>query len=99
MAVVSASELKAKASAYIARAERGEQVLITRHGRIVAQLCPPPLLSRDERDRARLEELARQGLVRLGTGNWEVFLARPKVRVEGNALVQAVLGEREESPW
>ena len=99
MAVVSLTDLKAKASEYVARAERGEQVLITRRGKIVAVLNPPPELSREERDRAHLEELARKGLVRLGTGRWDAFLKQPKVKLETNALVEAVLAEREESPW
>lgn len=100
MAVVPLSEFKAKASEYFARAERGEQLLVTRHGRIVAQVNPPPPLSREERDQARMEELARQGLVRLGTGKLPAdFWERPRPKLKDSALVRAVLAEREESPY
>ncbi len=100
MTVVNTSTFKAKASEYLARAARGEQILVTKHGKVVVQLCLPPEPTREERDRARLEELARQGRVRLGTGRLpRDFFARPRPILPTAALMQAVLDEREESPY
>jgi prevent-host-death family protein len=59
-------ELKSKLSEYLRLVAAGETVLVTDHGRVVAQLAPPPVyapptLSEDE----ALERLAAAGKVRL----------------------------------
>ena len=38
---VSVAEAKAKFSDLLKRAERGEEIAVTRHGKIVARLVPP----------------------------------------------------------
>lgn len=38
---VSVAEAKAKFSELIRRAEAGEEILVTRHGKVVARLLPP----------------------------------------------------------
>lgn len=52
-------ELKAKLSEYVREVKRGETVLVTEHGRVVAELVPPGTaapaeVSRDDRVRRRL---------------------------------------------
>lgn len=49
---VAIADLKDKASEFVASAERGEEFIITRHGKEVARLVPP---ARD--DRQELEEM------------------------------------------
>jgi prevent-host-death family protein len=66
MRAIGIRELKNKLSHYIRLVEAGEAVLVTDHGTVVAELCPPgpgttaPLPS-------GLETLARQGLATTGT--------------------------------
>ena len=45
MRVVNVKELKARLSAYLREADRGEVFLVTDRGRVVARLAPPPLES------------------------------------------------------
>jgi prevent-host-death family protein len=42
MRVVNVKELKARLSAYLREADRGEVFLVTDRGRVVARLAPPP---------------------------------------------------------
>lgn len=39
--IVNVKEIRANFADYIARAERGEEIVITRNGRVVARLVPP----------------------------------------------------------
>ncbi len=96
MATASISETKAKLSALLDRVKAGETVTITDRGVPVAQLAPLPASSVDWD--ARLQELARQGLVRLPTEELDVeaFLAMPRARSRESVL-EALLEERRES--
>jgi len=95
LTTVGVAELKASLSAFLARVKAGETVLVTNHGKPVAQIVPvPPIPSVWGR---HLEEMARTGLARLGTGRipdeyWD--MERPK-DPEGIALA-GLLQEREE---
>ena len=40
---VSITEARAKLSELVRRADAGEEILITRHGKVVARLLPPPM--------------------------------------------------------
>ena len=62
--VVSTAEAKNRLTELIRIVEGGEQVVITRHGRPVAQLAPPPA----ERRKARLGGM--KGRIRLLPG-WD----------------------------
>jgi prevent-host-death family protein len=90
------SQLKATLSAYLAKVKAGEEVIVLERGKPIAKLVPIP---RDgSADSAHLADLARAGLVRLGTGKlpkgfWKI--PRPKDR-RGKGL-QALLDERVES--
>jgi len=41
--IVSITEARAKLSELVRRANAGEEILITRHGKVVARLSPPPM--------------------------------------------------------
>ena len=56
-------ELKDNLSEYVRRAEAGERIAITAHGRVVAMLVPADR-GLSGRRRSRLDELIDQGLVR-----------------------------------
>jgi prevent-host-death family protein len=43
---ISIAEAKAKFSELVKRAEAGEEILVTRHGKVVARLSPPQAASR-----------------------------------------------------
>ena len=52
MRQVSATEAKARLAALLREVQSGETVAITRHGRIVAHLTPPPDAERETRQAA-----------------------------------------------
>ncbi len=89
------SELKATLSEQLARVKAGEEVVVTERGRPIAKIVP--LSSETMGLSAHMSELARNGLIRLGTGKfskdtWK--LPRP-VDKRGEAL-KALLDEREQ---
>ena len=96
MATASISETKAKLSALLDRVKAGETVTITDRGVPVAQLAPLPASSVDWD--ARMQELARQGLVRLPEEKLDLewFLSRPLPKSKESVL-EALLEERRES--
>ena len=59
MITVGAFEAKTHLSSLLERVERGEEVLITRHGKVVARLVPAAIIDRARVDEAiaRLKEL------------------------------------------
>lgn len=58
MASVSVREFAYNPSAMFARVEHGETVEVTKHGKVIAVLIPPP------RHRSRHDELVAQGAIR-----------------------------------
>jgi prevent-host-death family protein len=101
MTVVSVSVLKAKLSEYIGRAKAGEEVLVTEHGKPVVTLNA--IKSCDAAaggERARMQRLAAQGLVKLGKGRISAeFFEREPVKLKHGSAAEAVLAEREEAPY
>lgn len=89
------SELKATLSEQLARVKAGEEVVVTERGRPIAKIVP---LSGETMGRsAHMSELARNGLISLGTGKiskdiWK--LPRPSDK-RGRGL-QALLDERDQ---
>jgi prevent-host-death family protein len=67
------AEFKDRLSELVAAANRGEEILITRHGKVTARLLPPEQNSEERRQRARraLERMAR---------------ARDRMRAEGRTV-------------
>jgi len=89
------SKLRATLSEQLARVKAGEEVVITRRGRPIAKIVP--LFGETKELSPHMSELARNGLIRLGTGKiskdiWK--LPRP-VDKRGQAL-KALLDEREQ---
>jgi prevent-host-death family protein len=93
MATVTVTELKARLSEKLRLVQRGEELLVTEHGRVVARILP----ARDIDDE-RLS-LAKAGLLRLGSGGSMMDLLGTLERSSDpdGALLAALLAEREES--
>jgi prevent-host-death family protein len=85
MTSVGIKELKAKLSSYIDKVNRGEQVIITEHGREVAVMVP---ISK--------ERLTIRALVETGRAHWSGGKPRglKGIRVKGRPLSETVLEER-----
>ena len=85
MTSVGIKELKAKLSSYIDKVNRGEQVIITEHGREVAVMVP---ISK--------ERLTIRALVETGRTHWSGGKPRglKGIRVKGRPLSETVLEER-----
>lgn len=95
MKTAAVSTLKATLSACLAKVKAGEEVIVTERGKPIAKLVPVPRSG--EVGSAHLLDLARAGLVRLGSGKlpagfWK--MQRPRDR-RGLAL-RALLSERAE---
>lgn len=93
------AQLKARLSEYLSRVKAGEEVLVTDRGRPVARLVPVGVgyVPDDEAELARLREMEREGLVRLGSGKLpEGFFEKERPADPGGILRKAVLEEREE---
>lgn len=88
------SKLKATLSEYLARVKAGEEVIVTERGKPIAKIVP---LGRDQAAvPAHLLELARAGLVRLGSGKLpKGFWKMPRPADPHGAAVKALLEERE----
>lgn len=93
MASVSVREFAYNPSAIFARVEHGETVEVTKHGRVIAVLVPPP------RAGSRYDELVAAGVVRpaergLTTGELDKFT---RIDVPNDVDPLAVLLEMRES--
>lgn len=69
MRAVGLRELKNHLSAYVKRVRRGDEVLVTDRGTVVAMLIKPRAAPRGGDVQASLEELARHQELRLGISN------------------------------
>lgn len=79
MQTVGVRELKNKLSEYLRRVRLGESVLVTDRGEVVAELLPPGHGRVDPAVPEGLRELARRGLVTLGsTSGAGVYPALPR---------------------
>ncbi|MBX3330601.1 MAG: type II toxin-antitoxin system prevent-host-death family antitoxin [Nitrospira sp.] len=88
------SALKATLSVCLAKVKAGDEVLVVERGKPIAKLAP---LSKASHENDALRDLARAGLVRLGTGKlpagfWK--LPRPNDRTRRG--LQALLADRAE---
>ncbi len=102
MVTVSVGDLREKLGEYLERVRAGEEVLVTEDGKVPVSLRVDgaEMTGEQRRERARMERLAAQGLVRLGTGRISPdFFKREPVRLKHGSAVEAVLAEREESPY
>ena len=88
------SKLKATLSAHLARVKAGEEVIVTERRKPIAKIVP---ISRNQAVvPAHLLELARAGLVRLGSGKLpKGFWKMPRPADPAGAVLRALLEERE----
>jgi antitoxin (DNA-binding transcriptional repressor) of toxin-antitoxin stability system len=85
MKAVGVRELKNRLSEYLRMVRRGEEILVTDRGTVVAEIRPPGRHYADTRFPALLE-LAREGGVRLGPPNRaELYPALERLLPEGEA--------------
>jgi len=90
-------ELKNRLSEYVRDVRRGERVLVTDRGEVVAELVPPQLDRSAAGMPARVEALARQGLATLGKPNDPRTYRRMKPALKPGraaALLDAERGSR-----
>ena len=69
MRKVGLRDFKNRLSAYVRLVRRGDIVLVTDRGQVVAELRPPAVAPSDLSDRAGLAGLAQKGLLTLGAPN------------------------------
>jgi antitoxin (DNA-binding transcriptional repressor) of toxin-antitoxin stability system len=96
MRTVGIRELKNRLSEYVRLVRRGEEILVTDRGVVVAELRPPGSRAADVPHPA-LAEAARQGRVRIGAPNRpDLYPPREPRLPEGTAeeLLDWVRGER-----
>jgi prevent-host-death family protein len=93
-------ELKAQLSSYLRDVARGETVLVTDRGRVVAELRPPGAADRD----ASPEELRRRALIASGRlrpatapGSYDMTRA-PRIGLPPGTAQALLDAEREEGP-
>jgi prevent-host-death family protein len=86
---IGARELKMRLGTYLREVQEGTTIVVTEHGRPVAELRP---YTPAESLEARLDELAAQGVVTLGSGSLSPFAP---LAAEGS-LADAILEERED---
>ena len=85
MTSVGIKELKAKLSSYIDKVNKGDQVIITEHGKEVAMIIP-----------ITKERKAIRTLIDSGKAHWAGGKPKglPGVRIKGRPLSETILGER-----
>lgn len=79
MAVTGIRALKDHLSRYIRRAEGGERIAVTAHGRVVAELVPPA--ARGQSRRSRWDELIAAGVLRPPIEAGDPFEGWPTIRL------------------
>ncbi len=87
-------ELKNQLSRYVRRAEAGERVAVTAHGRVVAELCPP---ANGYGERTALDELVAAGLARPPVESGDPLAGWPTIRLPRGtaaALIDDSRGEK-----
>ena len=97
MKAVGLRELKNRLSEYVRQVRRGEGVLVTDRGEVVAELAPPGRVAGETLVPSGLAALASQGLVTLGAPNSaEVYQPLSRLLPAGRAFhfLDAERGDR-----
>ena len=89
-------ELKDNLSRYIRRIEAGERILVTAHGRVVAELVPPGAGSRAA-PRRRFDELVATGVVRPPVEVGDPFEDWPDIRLPRGTAADLIDSDRGEA--
>ena len=94
MKTAAVSKLKASLSEYLTRVKAGEEVIVTERGKPIAKIIP---IGRDQAEfPPHVLELARAGLIRLGSGKIpKGFWKMPRPADPTGAVLKALLEERE----
>ena len=89
-------ELKDNLSEYVRRAEAGERIAVTAHGRVVAELGPADARARGRR-LTRLEQMIADGRARPALGNpADLFDGWPIARLPKGTAAALIDADREE---
>ena len=90
------SELKATLSEILTHVKAGEEVIVTERGTPIARILP--LSCKDGKTPSHLLELAKAGLIRLGSGKLpNKFWEMPRPNDRKNMGLKYLLQERDES--
>ena len=96
MASTGIRELKDHLSRYVRRIEAGERIVVTAHGRVVAELVPPaqkPGVAR----RSRYDELVANGVIRLALEGGDPLEEWPDIRLPAGTAAQLIDSDRGEA--
>lgn len=97
MKKASVSETKNRLSAILDQVKEGQTFLITEHGRVVARLEPVRSSESKNAEEAKLAELERRGLIKLGGRVPLEFFKKSRARLsKGFSAVTELLREREQ---
>ncbi len=87
-------ELKDHLSRYLRRIEAGERIAVTAHGRVIAELVPPALVS--GAGRRRYDDLLASGVIQPATEDGDPLEGWPDIRLPrgtAGALIDSDRGE------
>jgi prevent-host-death family protein len=94
MATVTVTELKARLSEKLRDVQRGEELLVTDHGRVIARILPARDLD------AEAVALARAGVLRLPEKSMTLeFLEQLEVPEDPKGLLASALEEERQEGW
>jgi prevent-host-death family protein len=88
-------ELKDNLSRYIRRIEAGERIVITAHGRVVAELVPPGAKTRG--GPSRFDELVASGVIRPPLEAGDPTEGWPDIRLPAGAAAELIDADRGEA--
>jgi antitoxin (DNA-binding transcriptional repressor) of toxin-antitoxin stability system len=88
-------ELKDNLSQYVRRIEAGERIVVTAHGRVVAELGPPVRPTRGGR-RTRFDDLVAVGTVRLPVESGDPLADWPALRLPAGTAADLIQDDRGE---
>lgn len=88
-------ELKDNLSRYIRRIEAGERIAVTAHGRIVAELVPPALVS--SAGRRRYDELLAAGVIQPAADDGDPLEDWPDIRLPRGTAAKLIDSDRGEA--
>jgi prevent-host-death family protein len=88
-------ELKNNLSSYIRRIEAGERVVVTAHGRVVAELVPPQTFSR--RQRSQFDRLVASGTITPPAEDGDPLEGCPQIRLPRGTVTALIDSDRDEA--
>ncbi len=88
-------ELKDNLSRYIRRIEAGERIAVTAHGRVVAELVPPTLVSKA--GRRRYDELLAAGTIQPASEDGDPLEHWPDIRLPRGTAAALIDSDRGEA--